>query len=996
MSARFTHDRRVTGLLGLVSVLGVLAVGLTLTSVFVRASRAATLGSGHERFLRANDRLIAEARRRLLLPEYGLHGARGAVLANEHLRRADFIHAIESRDLPREFPGVRGLELIECTTREALPGFLHRQRADGDAAFVVRSSETDRLCVVVAIVPRLGNEASWGFDVFSEPRRREALDRAVTTGAPTLTAPIQLVQVEERTPGMLFLLPVYTAGRPLSTPGERWSALRAVVAAPIVTRDLFDGMLMAADGQIDVDVYDGPEALPAAILYDPGGHLRGQVELGGLFHEQVVIEAGGRSFLVVTRSTPAFEQTVDRSNERTVWWLGSGLTAVSALVSWLLVRSRVRARSMAEAMTRDLRQAKAHADQMLREREALFGTIDHQFIVSVASPDGRIIEVNEKMVALSGYSREELLGQNHRLLNSGQHPRAFWVAMWKTIARGQTWRGEVCNRRKDGSLYWVDALIAPILGADGRVARYLSIRADITPRKQAEAALAEQTELARELATRADAANRAKGSFLANMSHEIRTPMNGVLGMTELLLAMNLSPEQEDAARTIYRSAEALLVILNDILDFSKIEAGKLEFERLPFDAEALLYDVVELFRGRVQGTSLELLVRVDASAPHFVWGDPSRLRQILTNLVGNAVKFTRAGHVLLELERRDGQLVVRVSDTGPGIPLERQRALFEPFTQADASTSRRYGGTGLGLAISRRLAHGLGGSLELHSTPGEGASFEVVLPLEEAPAPESSAVSLAGRRVLVVERVPLQRRIVKEQLLRLGATVEAVAEAEDVPFVSRTAFDLVLTGDAGLDALEAAGVGPLALLTTHVARSERRELAGLITKPCSARVLGQGVDAAIATAQGVRRAPLKVVTVAAPSSQPRRRVLLAEDNAINQRIARVMLEKLNCEVTVVEDGRAALDATERTVFDVVFMDCQMPELDGFEATRAIRARESARGLPHLSIVAMTANVTAEDRARCVAAGMDDHVAKPARSVDLERALNGLQQRRAA
>ncbi len=972
-------------------ILVVFAAGLGATWALSEAASERFRREGESRFMRANDRLIADAQRRLTLPIFGLSGARAAFAANPAMGREGFARYVNGRDLSHEFPGVRGIGFVERFARKDLPTLLNQPRADG-LLWEVHTTPTAEDLFITVIEPLDANRAALGFDLGSEPTRRAALERAIDTGEATLSAPLVLIQDEAQRRAMLLALPVFRPGLPTRSAVERRAALRGLVFAPIIVQELFQGTLQAADGQLDLDIYDGDQPSESTVLYDPDFHFQTGTH-PALFEADTTLTLGGRTLLFHTRSTPQFEATLSHGEVRTVRLAGAALTLLLVTVVFLLGHGRLAALQLARDMTRDLREEKLRAEQLLREHEALSRTIGHQFIVSEADPQGRITHVNDKLVEISGYSREELVGQNHRVHNSGLHPREFWAEMWRTVSQGQTWRREVRNRRKDGTYYWVDALVTPFVDAQGRVTKYVSVRADITARKQAEAELARQSAIATELAARADEANRAKSAFLANMSHEIRTPMNGVLGMTELLLSMGLDREQEDAARTVYRSAEALLVVLNDILDFSKVEAGRLEFEHLRFDVQQLIYDTMELFRGRV-GSQVELLVHLAPDAPRVVWGDPSRLRQILSNLVGNAVKFTSAGHVLVDLERRGAALVIRVSDTGPGIAPERQGALFEPFTQADASTSRRYGGTGLGLAISRRLAEGMRGTLGLESAPGEGSRFELVLPLEEERELEPPAQPLLGRRVLVVKRQPLARRILREQLMAQGARVESVSDLDAAREAFAAArFDALVCaeGDAdsvlGLDLPK--GTVRLLLSTTP---ARRREGFSALLKPCPAAALGRALADRIAEQQGHGAPPALHAVPNPPVSPPRVegrrfRVLLAEDNAINQRIARVMLERAGCEVTLVEDGAAAVEAFQRDTWDLVFMDCQMPELDGYEATARIRALEAAQGLHRTPVVAMTANVMPEDRRRCLAAGMDDHVAKPAKAVDLERAL---------
>jgi PAS domain S-box-containing protein len=1008
--------------------IAVLATGLAITLSATAAIRSAEHQRMETELTRLTDRIRTEVDRRLNKPLDALKGARGVYAASRSVERGEFRAYVRSRDLAEEFPGVRGLGFIQRVQRAELAAFVERQRADEAPGFEVRSvGEAADLYVIVFIEPLLYNRPAWGYDVGSEPVRREAAERAVTSGQPALSGRIVLVQDGRKGPGFLLLVPVYRNGSLPQSPDERLAALTGLVYAPIVVADLMHGVADAADRLIDVELYDGPAPVLAERIFD--AEVGDTDALVGDDSEAAKIEPitfAGRTLTLKTTATAAFDGLHAERTSTILAIAGSVLSLLLATTVWLLGRGRAQAMVLAEEMTADLAEATASAEAALRENEVLHRTIQQHAIVSITDRAGVIIAVNPAFCVLSGYAEADLVGATHARINSGVHPPEFWREMWKTISSGRPWRGEVCNRAKDGSLYWVDSIIAPFTGEDGRIEKYISIRTDITARKTAEAGLlqanrdlAQQTALANELANRAELASQAKSSFLANMSHEIRTPMNGVLGMTELMLGMDLNAEQRDAAQTVYRSAEALLAILNDILDFSKIEAGRLDLERIPFDVQQLVFDVVELFRGRVAGGPVELLVRIAPGAPGRVLGDPGRVRQILTNLAGNAVKFTEHGHILIELGGGDDEVLLSVSDTGIGIPADRRAILFAPFTQVDASTSRRFGGTGLGLAICRQLAEAMGGSIALDSEVGSGSTFRVRLALARDPAPPPTvapAASLAGRRVLVVDDSITNRAILCEQLAAVGCQAELAAGSDqawsllnDPP--GGLAFDAAIIDrhmpmvDGESLAVQIAADGrfaamALVLLTSSglrgdAARVQAAGFAGYLVKPAAGSVLCSVVATAIERVMAGRRTLVTrhQIAEAMPAREPelpagpKRRILVAEDNPVNQRVARAMLERLGYEVLVVADGRAAVDAAAKGGFDLVLMDCQMPVLDGYAATRAIRQSEGGSGR-HLPIVAMTANAMDEDRERCASAGMDGHLAKPVRKADLEAAVN--------
>jgi PAS domain S-box-containing protein len=646
-------------------------------------------------------------------------------------------------------------------------------------------------------------------------------------------------------------------------------------------------------------------------------------------------------------------------------------------------------------------EALRRSEEEVRRQKQYYETLLEISPAAVVTMDleERVTSWNPAAERLFGYTHEEAVGQ---LIDELVLGREDLLQEGRAVARTAAEQGAahlIARRmRKDGTLVDVEVLMAPLVVGGEQVGWNL-IYHDIGELQRAR--------------KEAEAATQAKSVFLATMSHEIRTPMNAVIGMTELLLDTALDKEQRRFAEVIHTSGDTLLRVIDDVLDFSKIESGKLELERRPFELRECVESALELVAAQAAQRDLELGCLIDSDVPPEITGDAARLRQVLLNLVGNAVKFTEEGEVIVAV-RREGsapgghRLHVAVRDTGIGIPEERMRQLFQSFSQVDASTSRRFGGTGLGLAISKRLSELMGGTVWADSAPGQGSTFHFTFLAEEAPvtAPphaRGDQPQLHAKRLLVVDDNATNREIVVRQARSWGMLPRATGRPrEALTWVERgdpfdvAILDMQMPEMDGLALAEhirgqpAGRALPLVLLTSlgRPQRSRAREFAVTLTKPVRASQLYDALMGILARRPEERKEPEARVTAgpgaAAAPARSGLRILVAEDNGVNQQLALGLLGKLGYEADVAGNGAQAVEAVEGESYDVVLMDVEMPELDGLEATRRIRRRRP-HGPPR--IIAMTANALQEDREACFAAGMDDYLAKPLRVAQLAQAL---------
>jgi PAS domain S-box-containing protein len=907
--------------------------------------------------------------------------------ASDDLSQAQF--STFAQELLGAYPYIESILFLTKTSPEELDAFRQSMRDRGFATFEVTERDAAGQLIPVAsrpfylpvssIDPLEALSARFlGYDAASEPLLAPGLQQAVNSGAVVASPPTASLWQEQ---SILLFKAVYQGRYAPQTIESRRALLHGIVALALPRHFVTD--LVQAYPAFKVSLDRGLTATPVSpSSWWPHFTYRRELDI---YSQPFVLSIAS----VMDRTVlPGWQVAL-----ALVLPLGFLAILVSAL--W----------------HRRVAHLEGHrAQQMIYEsaqrfRDLIEGSVQGIFIHRAGQP----LFVNSAFAAMLGAtSPDAILAMPSIEVLYAPHEHTRMRSYQKARMQGQEapTRYEVDMRRMDGTIIPVESVVR-LITWQGHAAIQITV-VDITERKQAERALWEAKNAA-------EAAAQAKSMFLATMSHEIRTPMNGVIGMTGLLLDTLLNDEQREYAETVRRCGDALLTLINDILDFSKIEAGKLDLEIIDFHFRMVVEDVLELLAEQAAVKGLELVGLIDPDVPTWVASDPGRLRQILTNLVGNAVKFTDQGEVVVRVycpAETESQMVVRfeVTDTGIGIAPEVQEHLFQAFTQADASTTRKYGGTGLGLAISQRLTEMLGGTIGVESTPGQGSTFWFTVRVAKSAAPPHlltpATHALQGIRVLGVDDNATNRTLLEGHLKAWGMQIDCVADGAQALARLRAAhhdgrpyalviLDMQMPHMNGLELAHTiktdADLAPLRLVLLSSGRQCDEEqsareagIAAYVAKPVHQSQLYDAIVTVMSTADAP---PLlgqaTHQNLAAAPAAGKIRVLLAEDNIVNQKVAILMLEKLGCRVDAVANGREALEALTHIAYDLVFMDCQMPEMDGYEATTAIRAHEASGGT-HVPIIAMTAYAMSNDRERCLQAGMDDYIRKPVNAEALQ------------
>ncbi|HPP05832.1 MAG TPA: response regulator [Syntrophorhabdaceae bacterium] len=683
-----------------------------------------------------------------------------------------------------------------------------------------------------------------------------------------------------------------------------------------------------------------------------------------------------------------------------------------------------------EAFNEMLKKLYSREEELLRLSRAVeFSSA----IVLITDVDGIIEYVNPKFTEVTGYTKEEVLGKKPNILKSDKKTWEEYRLLWETIKSGKDWQGIFLNKKKNGEFYWASASISPVKDVKGNIINFVCIQEDITKIKRAE----EELQKAKEMA---EAANEAKSNFLASMSHEIRTPMNAIIGVSDLLLETELTPDQLKYVKIFKNAGENLLNLINDILDLSKIEAGHIEIEEIDFNLIESVEKTCEIMSLKAHEKGLEFICHIHNEVPAHLIGDPFRLRQVLTNLIGNAIKFTNKGEVVVEVallkdiqntaslssntglwnkkKIKEGHeyvdILFSVKDTGIGIPEDKIEAIFDKFTQIDTSTTRKYGGTGLGLAISKNLVELMGGSLWVESAPGTGSTFFFTLPFaiqkRYTERPVEEKVDLKGKRILIIDDNATNRIILTDTLSAWGIDVYEAESGENGIFElkskkeSGTPFDLILL-DYHMPLMDGFNVAeiirkdpsisdtPIIMLTSDYGRQHSEKSRGLnitafITKPVKREELKTVISDAISSSKKIPEVSIsEVEKIKSYKLQEPLNILIAEDSKDNRLLLQAFLKDLPFNLFFAKDGEEAVNLFKERSYSLIIMDIQMPVKDGYTATMEIRQMERERNLTKTPIIALTAYALKEEIQKSLEAGCDVHITKPVKKTFLIKAI---------